>query len=228
MTGIPYYGYDPYDYGFGGGMDDFSNVLLFVYAAYYLLAVGISILSYVLYSLGTYTIAQRRGIHRPWLAWIPYGNVWILGSIADQYRYVSLGQVKNRRKLLLGLEIALTALTMVLMIAAVSLVVRIVMMGSGDIEYILEELLLTSGGLLILIYLAIMALAILVAVFQYICLHDLFASCDPNNKLIYLVLSIFVSVSMPVLVFICRKKDLGMPPRKTDAVPTAPINPYGG
>ena len=37
----------------------------------------------VLSALALYTIAKRREIANPWLAWIPLGQAWILGSISD-------------------------------------------------------------------------------------------------------------------------------------------------
>ena len=59
-----------------------------VFGIFYLLCIfaawGIGIGAYVLWSLGVYTIAKRRGIRKPWLSWIPVGNLWILGSISDQ------------------------------------------------------------------------------------------------------------------------------------------------
>ena len=64
----------------------------------FLLSVG----TYVLTALGLYTIAQRRGINKPWLAWIPVVNVWTLGCISDQYRYVVKGEKKSKRKVLIG------------------------------------------------------------------------------------------------------------------------------
>ena len=47
---------------------------------------GLAIVSYVLLAWGLFTIAKRRGINKPWLAWIPVVNVWMLGCISDQYR----------------------------------------------------------------------------------------------------------------------------------------------
>ena len=67
----------------------------------------LSVACYVLEALSLYTIAQRRGIRKPWLAWIPVVNVWIVGSISDQYQYVVNRRIQNRRKVLLGLAIAL-------------------------------------------------------------------------------------------------------------------------
>jgi hypothetical protein len=66
----------------------------------------ISLAVYVFTALSLYTIAARRGIKNPWLAWIPYANVWLLGCIADQYRAVARGQTKYRRRVLLFTEIA--------------------------------------------------------------------------------------------------------------------------
>ena len=65
----------------------------------------LGIAAYVLLAMGLYTIANRRAIHHPWMAWVPVLNVWILGSVADQYRYVTKGQVRNSRKALIVLEI---------------------------------------------------------------------------------------------------------------------------
>ena len=55
----------------------------------------VSIAAYVFSALALYTIAQRRGIRKAWLAWVPVLSVWILGSISDQYRYVVKGQNRN-------------------------------------------------------------------------------------------------------------------------------------
>ena len=62
----------------------------------WLIAIGIGIAIYVLGSLGLYTIAKRRYINNPWLAWIPIGNYWIAGCLADQQR---LGMEENDKKL---------------------------------------------------------------------------------------------------------------------------------
>ena len=84
------------------------------------MSVGIGILAYVFTALSLYTIAQRRGIKNPWMAWVPVLNVWILGCISDQYRYVVKGEVRSRRKVLLILNIlkklgGIAAIVMVIM-----------------------------------------------------------------------------------------------------------------
>ena len=80
---------------------------------------GIAIAGFVLLALAMYTIAKRRGIRSPWLAWVPLGQSWMLGSISDQYRYVTKGQQKSKRTTLLWLEIGLTAVSTVVCVLLV-------------------------------------------------------------------------------------------------------------
>jgi len=185
----------------------------------YLLTFVLTIVMYILQSLGIYTIAQRRGIRNPWMAWLPVTNMWILGSIADQYRYVACGQIRNRRKVLLGMSIAMLALGLLLFGGYIALIVRLVMQ-IPELTYAAPEQILGSAVAPMLwvlgIVLSVWILAIITTVFQYVCLYDLYASCNPDNKVLFLVLSILFNVTMPFFVFACRKKDGGMPPRKDE------------
>lgn len=177
-----------------------------------------SIASYVMTALALYTIAKRRGLHKPWLAWIPVANVWLLGSISDQYRYVTQGQNKSKRKWLLGLEIALAALLVIILAVCISAVVQAVLGATSfyDEDAILRSALgslITAGALLI----PMAAVGIAKAVITYMALYDVYKSLDPANCVMYLVLSILISVTQPFFLLCNRNKDLGMPPRRPDA-----------
>lgn len=189
-----------------GALGAVAGVLVGVMIIAALIGFAISIVTYVLYSLSCYTIAKRRGIHHPWLAWIPVGNSWILGSISDQYQYVAKGKVRNRRKALLGLAIASIAISVPVSIAEAVIGVQSAM-GYGK-----EAM---SISVVIGICSAVMAiLSVISAVIQYIAYYDLFNSCEPRNSVLYLVLGIVISITMPIFLFICRNKDEGMPPRR--------------
>ena len=54
------------------------------------------------------------------------------------------------------------------------------------------------------------------------CYYDLYCSCDPNNSVLFLILSIVFSGIMPFFVFACRNKDNGIPRPKQPA-PAAEI-----
>ncbi len=203
---------------------------LIFFLIFYLIILVFGLVSYVLSSAGMYTIAKRRGIHNPWLAWIPVANSWILGSISDQFQYVTKGKIRNSRKWLLGLNIASALSPVVMMIVEVSAMV--VGMGSG------MEALASSFGLFMILWLIMFAFMIVLCVFTYMALYDLYHSCNPYNAVTFLLLSIFISVTQPFFVFACRKKDQGMPPRKQpqepvqeipqqipDQEPAAPVEP---
>lgn len=195
------------------------GVFLAVYLLFLFFIVAFSMVLYIFQSLGVYSLANRRGIRHPWLAWIPFGYVWILGSISDQYQYVAKGKVKNRRKILLGMGIGAGAIYLLLVIALVAGLIMIEGMGAEAVSVIL---------LWFLLLIALWALAIISLIYQYMCLYDLYNSCQPSNGVLYLVLSILFPVTMPFFVFACRKKDLGMPPRKQPApqqvvVPTVEV-----
>ena len=196
---------------FGAGV---AGVFLIVYLLVLLFAMALSMATYVLHSLGLHTIAKRREIRNSWLAWIPMGNLWILGNISDQYQYVVKGKIKNRRKILLGLGIGL--------IAGYFLWLFITLFNLAAGREIQALLLLIFGGLTIL------AVAIWLSVYQYMAYYDLYKSCEPGNAVLFLVLSILFSGIIPFFVFAYRNKDLGMPPRKQPApqqvvVPTVEV-----
>lgn len=194
----------------GDGLGSALAVLLVIYLVVLLLTLAFSVVCYVLSSLGVYTVAKRRGILHPWLSWIPVGNMWILGSISDQYQYLVKGKIKNRRKILIGVMIALLAMALPLGIAV----------GLATVGYT------TAIGSVIVLYLVYFAIAIFGSVIQYMAYYDLFRSCRPDDATLFLVLGILFQIALPFFLFSCRKKDLGMPPRKADQSQTpAAIEP---
>ena len=182
-----------------------------------------SVGTYVLTALGLYTIAQRRGINKPWLAWIPVVNVWTLGCISDQYRYVVKGEKKSKRKVLLGLEIAMAVCTIVFMVLMIVSIVDIVGMTTSNMDE--EAMVLAALGSLggvFLMFIPIFGISIAYTIIYYMVLYDVYTSCDPRNNVTFLVLSILFNITMPFFIFFNRKKDLGMPPRRPDPMQYMP------
>ena len=179
----------------------------------WLLTTAYSIASYVMGSLGFYTIAKRRGIDKPWLAWIPVLNVWTIGCISDQYQYVVKGENKSKRKILLGLQIA--AILCVILFYVVYFVFFIRTFAS--MEYMDDMSMVSSVfstfGLMLLIMIPMSIISILASIFTYMALFDVFTSCSPKNNVLFLLLSIFLGIH-PFIVFFIRKKEDGMPPRR--------------
>lgn len=217
-----------YDSSYYGEMDlDFFFIW---YLLYYGVVLLISLAAYILQSLSLYTIAKRRCIKKPWLAWLPVGYSWILGSIADQYRYVKMGQVKNKRKALLVLEIVAAILGIVCSVLIGKFLVQVIEYAryantmftvdpTLEIEVVGTFFAMTGVALLL------SGIKIASTVVSYVALYDLYRSCEPKNAVLYLVLSIIIGITRPVFMIVCCKKDGGMPPRKPQPAPVAVPQP---
>ena len=180
----------------------------------------LGIAAYVLTSWALYTIADRRGIKNPWLSWIPVVNCWIIGSLSDQYRYVVKGEVKNKRKTLLILNIisAVVALTLVIvgLVMAVQTATSLfgISVTNSDLglEFLDTALGMVVAGFAMAV--PILALHIAIKVVRYMAMYDIYTSCTPKNNVIFLVLSIIFPITEPFFLFFTRDQDEGMPPRR--------------
>lgn len=204
-----------YEYDFPGVFDSTAagamGIAVGIVLVVYFLVMGFSLVMYVLNAVGIYRIAKRRGIHHPWLAWVPIGGSWVLGSIADQYQYVVNQKKTSRRKILLILSLATFAVCLPLLGGAALLMIN------SDAEGASFAL---GIALLVIAYLALMGLAITITVFSYIAYYDLFRSCKPGKEILFLVLGIIFNVTLPFFVFFCGNSDGGMPERRR----TAPVS----
>lgn len=209
-------------YGMNSFYNSFYNLSRVLSLAANFLGRGVvplmSLAIYVFTALSLYTIAKRRGIACPWLAWIPVANLWLIGSLSDQYRYLTRGQIKHKRIVLLVLKAVTLAFTGGLIGSVIWLIGA---SGSPASVITLLIMVLLYGGA-----------AIALAVVNFMALYDIYASCNPENATVYLVLTIFFRVLKPIFLFLSRNQDVGMPPRKAapqqEARPEAqPEEPVG-
>ncbi len=168
------------------------------------------IAAYILTAIAIYTAASRRNLDKPWLAWIPVINIWLLGSLSDQYQYVVKGENKSKRKWLIILSILKAS--MVLMLVILGLVTAGSLIANHPSE--------AMGLVVALLGLALPLCAVTIAlcVIRYMALYDVYRSMDPANAVLYLVLSILFNPTEPFFLFFNREKDLGMPPRRQQPV----------
>lgn len=198
----PYYFEEELIFGIVSGLISGFPSMLFGVAAYVLMALALQ------------TIARRRGLNKPWLAWIPVANVWLLGSLSDQYCYVVKGENKSKRKWLLILSIVTAALTIAVVVLGIVVAagaIHFMSYGASEQEllsHIMGPVLGIAG-----IALVMSGVSIAYAVIRYMALYDLFKSMDPNNCVVFLVLSILFHIEA-FFLFFTRNKDGGMPPRR--------------
>lgn len=215
-----------YGYGYDGSVASLEEFFALVAAEsiFNPLTLILNVVSYVLLAISLYTIAKRRGIQHAWLAWIPIGSTWLLGCISDQYQYVARRQEKNKRKVMLVLEILVVVACVVMIALVVAMCVDLFTSVGFNVNLEMSDLaiarMLQYVGWVVVAALVTLGLSIALAVLTYMAYYDLFASCEPNNKVVFLLLGIFFGVLMSIFAFACRNKDYGMPPRHNTAQPT--------
>ena len=200
---------------FAMGEASIAVVWMVIMALIYGFVCIIGITGYVLSSWGMHSIAKRRGINHPWMSWVPVLDLWVLGCVSDQYQYVVKGKVKNKRKWLLGLNIVLAVIYIVFFVlCGVAIAGAIGGMTGGMGEDHLAASLMGPVMSMLAALIPLVGIAIAVMVIRYVAMYDLYTSCSPQNNVLFLVLSIFFTVTEPFFVFFIRGKDEGMPPRR--------------
>ena len=182
------------------GMDEEVMIVLGVMLVFLGIVLLCCLVGWILSSVGLHKIAKRRGIAHAWLAWLPLGREWVLGSVSDQYQHLVQGKITARRRILLILEVACIVVGIVYV--ATTAMAEIMAVADGSV-----------GGILLAVgipYLLFLGVAVTDLVFYHICNFDLYRSCNPQNAVVFLVLGIVLPVCQPFFYFACRKKDLGM------------------
>ena len=182
--------------------------LLLSFISDYGLPIMFGIAWYLFRGIGLSTIARRRGLPAPWLAWLPLGNLWILGSISDQYRQLTVEQVRNKNRMLLLLGVS--CLVVIAMFA-----IGVWMAAAGILETRYPDLSPVAAGMgFTALFLLAGVLWLFLQINAYIALFDLLRSCEPGKAMVYLLLCIIIYAAQPFVVFALRKKDNGIPLRR--------------
>ena len=190
----------------GGTVTSSENLALgviFAFVLIYLLLFGILIATYILQSLSLHTLARRRGIASPWLAWLPYGNYWIIGSLARDYD--KQNNIQRRwDKTLLTLSIVFSASYLIIYFAVIF--GTLITMLNMDAATMPEE---TAVAIVLVVFSAfipIMIIATALQIITYICFFKIFESTVPDKALKYFLLSLLIPLAQPICLFLCRNK----------------------
>ena len=176
----------------------------------------VSLVIYVLSALALYTIAKRRGLKNPWLAWIPVGFEWLLGSVSDQYQYLVKERNTSRRKLLLGISLINTVIAIVLMVTAIVMIVRLAISARVMTEAEIAQMIMGPVITVAVIGVLLVVMSVVLIVVRCMSLYDLYRSTQPDTAVVFLVIGILLYGAEALFLMIVRNKDEGMPPRKPE------------
>ncbi len=169
-------------------------IMISIVASLYLALFGIIIVSYILEAKSLYTIAARRGISNPWLAWIPVVNLWIVGRIAEDYCLKAEAErVAYAKKMLIFAIIAATLFSFVLSPVILA-------------RFFGEALLILF---VFMAYFGFFVFFVLTLVQYYKAMYKVLRSCAPDKAVVYLLLYIFTPAG-PFLLYSVRNNDLGL------------------
>lgn len=165
-------------------------VLVTFFAIYFGVLLLLGLVPYILGGIGMMTMAKRCSV--PWygLAWVPIGNLYVLGALADFYAWNGKGKVTRSRVVLP----AVAGVVFVLSLAMVVLAVLADLVEPGLMIWLLVLLLL------------MVAVSIAFSVLYYIAHYKVFQLFDPNNAVVFLILSIFIQILPGIFLFVCRNK----------------------
>lgn len=168
--------------------------------------IGIAI--YLLESISVYKMAKSAEIKNPWLAFIPVANDWVFGTLAEKYK--KKNGTKSAR-----FGIILPVLEGIVLIESIALTIFTVISVKEIMGYALDAVNTSTEMVpeqfmslipVIILYFALMAVAIAYAVVFFIALWRVYYSFDKSNATLYIVLSIIFTISVPIILFIIRNR----------------------
>ena len=193
-------------------MGGFVFLVLFLLLLYFAV-LGLGIANYVLTSLSLHKIAERRQIKNPWLAWLPYANYWIIGSIADDYD-ARLGHNRKWRVIMLSMSLSFVG---AFMVSYIGIFVSLVSIAIQSAEHEPEPgvLIATILPLYLLLILA-MIVAMALQACHTVCLFKIYESTVPEKAVKYFLLSLLVPFASAFCLYKCREQGYS----------NAPVQPY--
>ena len=172
-------------------------ILLAVYGIFFIVVGGLCLADYILSALGLMRLARRRGIPNPWLSWIPVANIWLAGSLVDEYD-LRQGKITRWRTALT----ALMALTLVLIVLYIVELLKMAII--ADDTYYAENLGLALRALVIAIAMAGASTATKGC--TMVCLYKVYESTVPEKALKYFLISLLVPLGQPICLYRCSNQ----------------------
>lgn len=203
--------------------DPFLGVFLIVYAFIFLIALVFGLAQYVMEAVGLSKIAKSCRYPRPWLAWIPFANSYLIGKLAE-VSAVRFGKSKRPYAVwLLTLQIIGTVLSAVPLVVWTALLINGVAVEEYSAAIIAGDSDVMSYAVFATFPLSsvISILSVLELVVQFLAYHLIFMLFDEKNAILFVLLSLLVSFAFPIILLILSRRAPNLPVDNR----TPPISP---
>ena len=180
-----------------------AGIFIWIYIVFLAAVLFVSVGIYVLKAVGLMNMAKKCGIEKGWLAFVPFGHEYIHGRIAEK---LEDGKPSSKRysRILTGLSIALCAVYVLCAVACFwSLFAQMsaIHNNSGDFVFAI------SAFSFLPLSVALLAIVVVYYVFSSIALYRIYKIFSPENAVLYLLLSIFISAASPIVILILSRKN---------------------
>ncbi len=186
----------------GAGMAGF-------FVAFYGTLLLFSIAMYIMQGIAFMNMAKKTGVRNGWLAFIPIGNVYIIGRIADAGK----GNRKNTRRLM-GLMIATVIIYVLILVLCVTAIISAPFSDTMPFVYLIPVILLT---------IAMAVVAICAEVFMFIAYYGIAQNFGGKDGTVYFVGILLGMFLMPVVSAVLFLILSGKAPKFTDAPVAIPV-----
>ena len=199
-----------------GELIGFGLVFMVIYLIVLLVVLALSVTMYVLNGLAIKRMSESCGLAHGWMGFVPYASTFRLGQLAECARKPE-GKRIPWRHLALGGHIAVSLGSIVFFIIymydfAALIAVAENAVSVGDVLNFYAGI----GSASTVLNLFSLALNVVL----YIVYWKIFCLFDHDRAVLYLLLSIFFSVAIPILLFAIR--------RRTPYIPGADLPPTDG
>lgn len=197
------YAYNPNIYGIessiGGSVEEILKALIPALSIVFIIllfCLPIVILEYVFMSISLQTLSRRRQVSKSWFAWVPVFNLWLMGAIASDYDKQNGKRAKWHKRLLITYILFLVFDLIAGFVSGFATA-----LSSSNSELALILLLIALA-----FYLVVIVFSIIYCVFYYITIYKIFKSTAGDLAWLFLLLAIFVPISLCICLFVFRKK----------------------
>ncbi len=182
----------------GDGSPAFLLIAFLIFmAVVYALVLALAIVAYVIQSIGLSRMLKKVKYDRPWFAWVPIVNAKAIGDLADMYDDGKPEQNFGKKLLQKGI------ITMALSLATslISMVMTVLTtLGFPAMDSVITFMSSVSAVLSI----AMIVFSVMYLIDFYKAIWRVYKLFSPNNATAFLILSIFVSYSQAIILFIIR------------------------
>ena len=172
---------------------DSLEVFFAIYSAVSVLAAAYALFNHVAMGVSLFRMMDKTGVSNPWMAWVPFCNVYALGDLADTYNLLCEGKATRYGK---------RTLTWFIVAVALSQPTLLVLYAMNPEASVPTDLWLLLAGLA--------AAATVYSVFYFISLYKIYRLFS-DKAVALLVLSVATGVAVPFILLYLSRRDPRLP-----------------